>query len=339
MKAQLALIPIILLLWAVYVCSYVVEETDQVIITQFGKPVGEPITEAGLYFKLPFIQEINRIEKRFLPWDGPEREMTTMDKKYIVLDTFARWRIIDPMQYFLKLTDETRALNRLDSILGSEARKAVANHRLSEIVRTDKYREPEIPESLLKDGDAEIAETFDMELEDKELLEAIEIGREKVEMQIFENAKVKVLDFGIELLDIRIKRVNYNESVRPELYLRMISDRNKVADLFRSKGKGEAARIRGIKEKELQQIASKSYKIVQQNLGQADANASAIYAEAYNSSSDAAEFYSFLKTLETYEEILQSDISFIMSTNSSLLKLLKSSSLGTSKFKRSETAE
>jgi len=297
MKAQLALIPIILLLWAGYVCSYVVEETDQVIITQFGKPVGEPITEAGLYFKLPFIQEINRIEKRFLPWDGPEREMTTMDKKYIVLDTFARWRIIDPMQYFLKLTDETRALNRLDSILGSEARKAVANHRLSEIVRTDKYREPEIPESLLKDGDAEIAETFDMELEDKELLEAIEIGREKVEMQIFENAKVKVLDFGIELLDIRIKRVNYNESVRPELYLRMISDRNKVADLFRSKGKGEAARIRGIKEKELQQIASKSYKIVQQNLGQADANASAIYAEAYNSSSDAAEFYSFFEDL------------------------------------------
>ena len=149
LSLQLALIPLILLIWAIYVCSYVVEETDQVIITQFGKPIGEPVTEAGLYFKLPFIQKINRIEKRFLPWDGPSREMSTMDKEYIVIDTFARWRIVDPMQYFLKLTDEGSALKRLNSILGSETRKAVANHKLSDIVRTDKDREPEIPDSIV----------------------------------------------------------------------------------------------------------------------------------------------------------------------------------------------
>ena len=232
LSIQLAIIPLIFIIWAVYICSYVVEETDQVIITQFGKPIGEPVTEAGLYFKLPFIQEINRIEKRFLPWDGPEREMSTMDKEYIVIDTFARWRIVDPMQYFLKLTDEGSALKRLNSILGSETRKAVANHRLSDIVRTDKDRQPETPESLVK------------ELGDKQLLKPIEIGRENVEQQIFENAKGKVNDFGIELLDIRIKRINYNESVRPSIYGRMISERNQVAELFRSEGAGEAARRR-----------------------------------------------------------------------------------------------
>jgi membrane protease subunit HflC len=311
LSLQLALIPLILVIWAIYVCSYVVEETDQVILTQFGKPIGEPVTEAGLYFKLPFIQKINRIEKRFLPWDGPSREMSTMDKEYIVIDTFARWRIVDPMQYFLKLTDEGSALKRLNSILGSETRKAVANHKLSDIVRTDKDREPEIPDSIVK------------ELDDKELLKPIKIGRENVEQQIFNNAKGKVKDFGIELLDIRIKRINYNESVRPSIYGRMISERNQVAELFRSEGAGEAARIRGSKEKELQEIQSKSYKTVEQIYGEADANASAIYAEAYNRSTDAADFYDFIKTLETYKEVLQSDISLFITTDNPLFKLFK----------------
>jgi len=314
MKAQFALIPIILLLWAGYVCSYVVEETDQVIITQFGKPVGEPVTEAGLYFKLPFIQEINRIEKRFLPWDGPSNEMSTKDKTYLIIDTFARWRISDPMQYFLRLRDERSALSRLDDILGSETRNAVAKHELIEIVRTTKDRKAKTDESLVQ-GIGKVG-----------MLYPIKIGREKVEQQIFENAAAKLEGFGIELLDVRFKRINYNETVRRRIYERMVSERNQIADRFRSEGAGEAAKIMGKKEKDLQEIESEAYKTVQQIYGEADANASAIYAEAYSQSSDAADFYTFIKTLETYDEILKSDISLILSTNSSLFKLLKSSS-------------
>lgn len=327
MKAQLALIPIILLLWAGYVCSYVVEETDQVIITQFGKPVGQPVTEAGLYFKLPFIQEINRIEKRFLPWDGPSNEMSTKDKTYLIIDTFARWRISDPMQYFLRLRDERSALSRLDDILGSETRNAVAKHELIEIVRTTKDRKAKTDESLVQ-GIGKVG-----------MLYPIKIGREKVEQQIFKNAAAKLEGFGIELLDVRFKRINYNETVRRRIYDRMVSERNQIADRFRSEGAGEAAKIMGKKEKDLQEIESEAYKTVQQIYGEADANASAIYAEAYNQSSDAADFYTFIKTLETYDEILKSDISLILSTNSSLFKLLKSSSTVEPNPKSSSLAE
>jgi membrane protease subunit HflC len=292
----------------------VVEETDQVIITQFGKPVGKPVTEAGLYFKLPFIQEINRIEKRFLPWDGPSNEMSTKDKTYLIIDTFARWRISDPMQYFLRLRDERSALSRLDDILGSETRNAVAKHELIEIVRTTKDRKAKTDESLVQ-GIGKVG-----------MLYPIKIGREKVEQQIFKNAAAKLEGFGIELLDVRFKRINYNETVRRRIYDRMVSERNQIADRFRSEGAGEAAKIMGKKEKDLQEIESEAYKTVQQIYGEADANASAIYAEAYNQSSDAADFYTFIKTLETYDEILKSDISLILSTNSSLFRLLKSSS-------------
>ncbi|MDA8775396.1 protease modulator HflC [Opitutales bacterium] len=309
---KLALIPIILILWAIYVCSYVVEETDQVIITQFGKPVDEPVTEAGLYFKTPFIQEINRIEKRFLPWDGPSNEMSTKDKTYLIIDTFARWRISDPMQYFLRLRDERSALSRLDDILGSETRNAVAKHELIEIVRTTKDRKAKTDESLVQ-GIGKVG-----------MLYPIKIGREKVEQEIFEKAAIKLKGFGIELLDVRFKRINYNETVRRRIYERMVSERNQIADRFRSEGAGEAAKIMGKKEKDLQQIESEAYKTVQQIFGEADANASAIYAEAYNKSTEAAEFYGFLKTLETYEDVLNSDISLFITTDNPLFKLLKS---------------
>jgi len=309
---KLALIPMILILWAIYVCSYVVEETDQVIITQFGKPVDEPVTEAGLYFKTPFIQEINRIEKRFLPWDGPSNEMSTKDKTYLIIDTFARWRISDPMQYFLRLRDERSALSRLDDILGSETRNAVAKHELIEIVRTTKDRKAKTDESLVQ-GIGKVG-----------MLYPIKIGREKVEQQIFENAAAKLEGFGIELLDVRFKRINYNETVRRRIYERMVSERNQIADRFRSEGAGEAAKIMGKKEKDLQQIESEAYKTVQQIYGEADANASAIYAKSYNKSPEAVEFYSFLKTLETYEDVLNSDISLFITTDNPLFKLLKS---------------
>jgi membrane protease subunit HflC len=311
MKLQLALIPIILVLWAVYVCTYVVEETDQVIITQFGKPVGDPKTEAGLHWKLPFIQDINRIEKRFLPWDGPSNEMSTKDKTYLIIDTFARWKIDDPMQYFLRLRDERSALSRLDDILGSEIRNAVARHELIEIVRTNKDRKAKTDESLVE-GIGKVG-----------TLNKISIGREVVEQQILEKAATKLKGFGIQLLDVRFKRINYNETVRRRIYERMVSERNQIADRFRSEGAGEAAKIMGKKEKDLAEIESESYKSVQKIYGEADANASAIYASSYNKSPEAVKFYSFIKTLETYTDILNSDISLFITTKNPLFKLFK----------------
>lgn len=312
MKFQLALIPIFLILWGVYVCTYVVEETDQVIITEFGKPVGLPQTDPGIKFKKPFIQEINRIEKRFLPWDGPSNVMSTKDKNYLIIDTFARWRIKDPLKYFLRLRDVRSALSRLDDILGSEIRNAVARHDLIEIVRTDKDREAKIDESLVQ-GVGKVG-----------VLNPIKIGRELVEKQILEKAAVKLVDFGIELKDVRFKRINYNETVRRRIYERMVSERNQIADRFRSEGAGEAAKIMGLKEKDLAQIESESYRSVEQIYGEADANASAIYAESYNKSPDAVAFYTFLKTLETYKEVLNSDISLFITTDNPLFKLFKS---------------
>ena len=315
MKFQIVLIPILLGIAGFYMCSYVVEETDQVILTQFGKPVGEPVTEAGLHFKLPFIQEVNRIEKRFLPWDGPSNEMSTKDKTYLIIDTFARWRINDPMQYFLRLRDERCALSRLDDILGSETRNAVAKHELIEIVRTTKDRVAKTDQALVKG------------IENVGTLYPIKVGREKVERQIFEKAAEKLSGFGIELLDVRFKRINYNETVRRRSYERMVSERQQIASRFRSEGAGEAAKIMGKKERDLQEIESEAYKTVQEIYGEADAKASAIYAEAYDQNAQSAEFYSFLKTLETYREVLAKDMSLILTTDSPLFRLLKSPSV------------
>jgi len=312
MKTQGIAILIILSAIAFYLCTYVVKETDQVILTQFGKPVGEPVTEAGLHFRLPFIQEVNRIEKRFLPWDGPANEMSTKDKTYLVIDTYARWRISDAMQYFLRLRDERSALSRLDDILGSETRNAVAKHELIEIVRTSKDRV----------AVTDIAHTEGMG--NVGMLYPIKIGREKVEQEIFEKAASKLAGFGIELLDVRFKRINYNETVRRRIYERMVSERQQIAARFRSEGAGEAAKIIGKKERDLQEIESESYKRVQEIYGEADAKASAIYAKAYDSSSASSEFYRFIKTLETYKEVLSEDVSLVLTTDSPLFRLLKS---------------
>jgi membrane protease subunit HflC len=311
MKTQGIAILIILGAIAFYLCTYVVKETDQVILTQFGKPVGEPVTEAGLHFRLPFIQEVNRIEKRFLPWDGPANEMSTKDKTYLLIDTYARWRISDAMQYFLRLRDERSALSRLDDILGSETRNAVAKHELIEIVRTSKDRVA-VTDKSLTEGMGNVG-----------MLYPIKIGREKVEQEIFEKAASKLAGFGIELLDVRFKRINYNETVRRRIYERMVSERQQIAARFRSEGAGAAAKIIGKKERDLQEIESESYKRVQEIYGEADAKASAIYAKAYDSSPASAEFYQFIKTLETYRDVLSSDVSLVLTTDSPLFRLLK----------------
>ncbi|MFY9898683.1 MAG: protease modulator HflC [Xanthobacteraceae bacterium] len=260
---------------------YTVSEVEQAIITQFGEPVGAPVTTAGLKFKVPFIQDVNLIDKRVLEWDGNPSDMPTKDKLYISVDIFARWRIVDPLQYFLRLHDERSAQSRLDDVLGSETRNAVAKH---------------VP---------------------------IQKGRKLVEQEIFAEAAEKVRVFGIELLDIRFKRINYNESVRPKIYDRMISERRQIAERFLSEGNGEAARIRGNRVRDLNKIQSEAYRQVGEIRGVADAKATEIYARAYNQSPEAVAFYEFTRTMQSYKSIIAENTTIVLSTNSDLFKFLK----------------
>jgi modulator of FtsH protease HflC len=311
----LLIVPLaILLLFAVLGSFYAVDQTEQVIITQFGKPVGDPITEPGLHFKLPLVQTISRIDKRFLEWDGAPVAIPTRDKTYIHVDTFARWRINDPKTYFVRLHDERSAQSRLEDILGSETRNAIAKHDLIEIVRTDKNRKPLRDENLknVPTGVGTIG-----------VLPPIQFGRLKIEEEIKAAAAAKLAEFGIELLDLRLKRVNYNPDVLDRIYQRMISERRQIAQRFRSEGEGEAARIAGQKERDLNEIQSTAYRKVQQIRGQADAKATEIYAHAYTQNPQAAEFYAFLKSMETYRKILTKDSTLVLSTDSDLFGLLK----------------
>lgn len=303
---------------------YTVDEVEQVIITQFGKPVGEPVVEAGLKFKVPFIQEVNPIDKRVLEWDGPPSDMPTKDKLYISVDLFARWRIVDPLQYFLRLRDERSAQSRLDDILGSETRNAVAKHELIEIIRTSKDRVPLLDTTAL--GDTPLVSPTASLPEQKYNIGAlvpIEKGRQLVEQEIFSAAAEKVRVFGIELLDIRFKRINYNESVRPKIYDRMISERRQIAERFLSEGNGEAARIRGNRVHDLSKIQSEAYRKVEEIRGLADAKATEIYARAYNQSPQSVEFYEFTRTMASYSAMIGESTTLVLSTDSDLFKFLK----------------
>jgi membrane protease subunit HflC len=291
---------------------YTVDQTEQVIITQFGQPVGEPITEPGLHFKLPFVQTVNTLDKRFLEWDGAPVAIPTRDKTYIHVDTFARWRIDDPKTYFVRLHDERSAQSRLEDILGSETRNSIAKHDLIEIVRTDKNREPLKDESLKGGATGVIG-----------VLPKIQFGRQKIEDEIKTAAVQKLAGFGITVLDFRIKRVNYNPDVLDRIYQRMISERLQIAQRFRSEGEGESARIAGQRERDLNEIQSNAYRQVQQIRGESDAKASEIYAKAYTQDPQAAEFYTFLKTLDTYRKIFTKDSTIVLSTDSELFQLLK----------------
>ena len=292
---------------------YTVNEVEQVIITQFGKPVGVPVTTAGLKVKVPFIQEVNPIEKRVLEWDGSPSDMPTKDKLYISVDLFARWRIVDPLQYFLRLRDERSAQSRLDDILGSETRNAVAKHELIEIIRTTRDHMP-LRDALLTETELKL---------DMGTLVPIQKGRKLVEQEIFTAAAEKVDVFGIELLDIRFKRINYNESVRPKIYDRMISERRQIAERFLSEGNGEAARIRGNRVRDLNKIQSEAYRQVEEIRGVADAKATEIYAGAYNQSPEAVAFYEFTRTMQSYKSIIGNNTTLVLSTDSDLFKFLK----------------
>lgn len=292
---------------------YTVSEVQQMIITQFGKPVGEPVTSAGLKVKIPFIQVVNPIDKRILEWDGSPSDMPTKDKLYISVDLYARWRIVDPLQYFLRLRDERSAQSRLDDILGSETRNAVAKHELIEIIRTTKDRIP-LRDPLLSGTQEELR---------MGTLVPINKGRRLVEAEIFNAAAEKIQVFGIELLDIRFKRINYNQSVRPKIYDRMISERRQIAERFLSEGNGEAARIRGNRERDLNKIQSEAYREVEEIRGVADAKATEIYADAYNQSPEAVEFYEFTRTMQSYKDIIANNTTLVLSTDSDLFKFLK----------------
>ncbi|MCB9834390.1 MAG: protease modulator HflC [Planctomycetes bacterium] len=298
---------------ALFDAFYVVRETEQVIITAFGKPVGEPIREAGLRFKLPFVRSVNRIDRRILEWDGLRVEMPTRDKLYISVDTFARWRIVEPLEYFRRLRDERSARSRLDDILGSETLTAIAKNDLIEVIRTTADRVP------LRD------ETFDQlsgALGTIGVLHPITKGRKRIENEIETAARAKLAEFGIELLDIRFKRINYNQSVVEKIYERMISERQQIASRFRSEGEGEAAKILGSMDRDLSVIQSEAYQKVQVLRGEADARVTTIYAEAYGQSAESRDLYAFLKSMETYRKILDRDSMMILSTRGELLRHL-----------------
>ena len=293
--------------------AYTVNMREQVVITQFGEPKGDPVTEAGLKFKIPFIQKVNSFDKRILEWDGVVEQMPTKEKTLIMVDTYARWQIADPLKYFQVLRDERSALSRLDDILGSETRNTIAKHELIEVIRTTKDRVPEQSE-----GVAEADKTGVVGV-----LPPISRGRSALESDIYETSRAKLEEYGIKLLDVRFKRVNYNQTVERQIYQRMISERKQIADRFRSEGAGEAAKILGRMEKELNTIESEAYKKVQTIMGEADAQATEIYASAYNRSPEAAEFYEFSKTMELYPEMIGGKSTVVLSTDSDLFKYFK----------------
>ena len=285
---------------------FVVNEMEQVIITQFGRPEGKPISNPGIHFKIPGIQKTNYFEKRFLEWDGAANQIPTKDKKFIWVDTYARWRIADPLLFFQRLRDEMGAQSRLDDILDGETRNSIAKHNLVEIVRSSN-REYEASEDLEETDEAEIFQN-------------INFGRDKITREILISAAPQLSSLGIELVDLRFKRINYVEEVRKKVYERMVSERNRIASKYRSEGQGESARIRGQKERELKGITSEAYRESQEIVGKADAEATMIYAEAYNQD---PEFYRFIKTLETYPDVFDDESWLILTTEADFFRFLK----------------
>ncbi len=307
-KPLLYLILIVVAVIATFSGTFVVEETNQAIITQFGRPVGEPIYDPGVHFKVPFIQDVQFFDKRFLEWDGDPNQVPTKDKKFIFVDSFARWKITDPLQFFRRLRDERGAQSRLDDILDGETRNAIASHDLVELVRTTN-REPEL-------------DTLLMDMSDEELLERIDIGRESIQKLILQNANARASDLGIEILDFRLKSINYVSDVQTRVYERMVSERNRIAEMFKSEGQGEAFRIAGEKDRELFQIYSEAEKTAQEIRGRADARAASIYASAYNRSTQSRDLYGFMKTMETYVNTFDENTTVVLSTRSDFYKYL-----------------
>jgi len=308
MKLKFILIPLIIIAVAVYSSVYVVDETEQVVVTQFGRAVGNPKTDPGLYFKLPMIQQTNYFPKNLLEWDGDPGQIPTLDKTFIWVDTFARWKIVNPLVFFETVNNVTGALARLDDIIDSAVRNFITSYPLIETVRKTNRK----------------LDTFEVgisDLVDTRYLGEVTLGRQKITKGILEQSQPKLDDFGIQLVDVKLKRINYVEEVQKSVYARMIAERKQIAEKFRSEGQGEARKIEGNRDKELKRISSEAYKAAQEIKGKADAEAALIYAKAYNKD---PEFYSFLKSLDLYRNAMDKQSALILSTDSDLLKFFKS---------------
>ncbi|MFC1576100.1 protease modulator HflC [Candidatus Omnitrophota bacterium] len=317
MKNLLSGITVVAVIVAVLMISgaiYTIDETQQVVITQFGEPIGKPITKSGLHFKIPFIRQANYFEKRILEWDGNPNQIPTKDKKYIWVDTTARWKISDALKFMQSVTNETGAQARLDDVIDSATRDAITSHNLVEVVRNTNRILDE--EGLRKDEDA----SFDQIAAE---IEKISFGRDTLTRDIVAEAAKTVPQYGIELIDVRIKRINYVAEVQRKVYERMISERKRAAEKYRSEGQGKKAEIEGRMGKDLKEIRSEAYKVAEEIKGKADATATDIYADAYNRD---PEFYAFLKTLDTYKNTIDDNTTIILTTDSEYLNYLKSTS-------------
>ncbi len=305
---SLIVILAVVAVFLIYNSAFVVDETEQVVVTQFGKVVGAPKLDPGLYFKLPFVQNTNYFPKNLLDWDGDPGQVPTLDKTYIWVDGFARWKIVDPVKFFQTVNNTVTAQGRLDDIIDPAVRNFVTSFRLIETVR-------------LSNRELDTLEIgFEDLKKDQPYGSKVTTGRAAITRGILEQAKPKLAEFGIELVDVKIKRINYVEEVRKSVYNRMIAERKQIAEKFRSEGRGEARKILGEKERDLKRITSEAYREAQEIMGKADAEVTKIYAAAYGPD---PEFYSFVKTLEIYNKSLDKESSVILSTDSEFLKYLK----------------
>jgi modulator of FtsH protease HflC len=309
-RSWIAIVGALSILITVWSTFFTVAETEQVIITQFGEPIGGAITKPGLHVKLPFVQEVNVFDKRWLEWDGAANQVPTRDKKYIWVDTYARWRIADPLLFFQRLRDERSAQSRLDDIVDGEARNVIASNDLIEVVRSSN-RGFELGDEA-------------QDVISEEAAAIVQRGRDKITRMILERASAVMPDYGIEMVDVRIQRINYIDTVQAKVFDRMISERKRIADRYRSEGQGKSAEIRGRKERELKKIESEAYRRSQEIMGKADAEATSIYAAAYGRSPD---LYRFLRTMETYRTTVDGKSTLLLSTDGDLYRYLRSTNM------------
>lgn len=305
-KGLFLIVAALLVWWVVGESLFVVDQSQQVVITEFGRPVGKAIAEPGIYFKTPYIQTVHRFDRRYLEWNGDRNQIPTKDKRFVWVDTYARWRIVDPLLFYQRVRDERGAHSRLDDIIDGETRNAVANHDLLEVVRLSNREaaaEQDVPAEEATEG-----------------LQKIERGRAEIMSQMLAAVKKGTAGLGIEVIDVRFKQINYNEDVRARVFERMIAERQRIAQRYRSEGQGESARIRGEKERELQKIESEAYRVAEETRGRADAKAASVYAEAYNKD---PEFYQFLSTLEAYGTTLDAETTLVLGLDSEFFRYLQ----------------
>ena len=306
MKYIIILLAIIIL--GISLSIYITDETEQVIVTRLGKPVGNSIVNPGVHLKIPFFDTPHYFDKRVLEWDGQRNQIPTKDKRFIWVDTYARWQIINPLLFYKRLRDERGAHSRLDDIIDGETRNVIANNDLIEVVRSTNRSE--------ETADSVIAQETNS-------LTDIMTGRHHIANEILKNSQERTTDLGIEILDFKFKRINYVKEVQEKVFERMITERKRIADKYRSEGEGEASRINGEKDRELQRIKSEAFKTAEEIKGKADAKATVIYTQAYNQNSQSRDFYEFIKTMDTYKNTIDSNTKLIFSTKSDFYKFLK----------------